>query len=60
MRPAVVKDVNPLDTVEIHVELLYKSDALESDQSGAFRIHEDIIEEGIKKLFKQRFVNRNE
>lgn len=60
VKVAKVKDLNPLNSIEVQLELIHKDDSVEVDNQGALRIHENEIFPVIRSLFKGKFVNKNE
>lgn len=58
--PAKIKDMNPLNSVEATVDLMYADDSVKRDQTLAVSIHENDLSDAFHKLMKKRFVNVNE
>jgi hypothetical protein len=54
------RDLNPLNSIDITLELLFKHDAVAVDTTGAVKVHEKEIHDAIKTLFKGKFINKNE
>jgi hypothetical protein len=57
---ARIKEANPLNQVDILVDLIFKDDSVELDQTGSVKIAETDIDAAVKKLFKGKFINTRE
>ena len=39
VKVARIKDLNPLNSIEVQLDLVFKEDSVEVDQQGALRVH---------------------
>jgi hypothetical protein len=57
IRIAKILDKNPLNSIDLTIDLLYLDDTLPKDQSGAVKIKEIDVCEGVRSLYSGMFVN---
>ena len=60
VKPAKIRDHNPLNSIELQVELIYKNESVEIDNIGAIKVHENDIAAAIQILFNGRYINKGE
>lgn len=58
--PAKPKDLNPINELDITVELLVRDDSISADTTGALQLQEEEINNALRLLMKGKFANVNE
>ena len=59
-RPAKITDKNPLNSIDITVDVLYVDEKYQRDERGGFKIHEKDIFQALYNLFNGKFLNKGE
>ena len=60
IKVARLKDLNPLNSIEIHFELLFRNDTYPVDGTGAVKVTDSMISEAVRTLFHKKFINLKE
>jgi hypothetical protein len=59
-KPAKIIDKNPLNAIDITVDVLFVDESYPRDQKGAFKVHEKDIFQALFALFNGMYINRGE
>lgn len=60
LKVARLKDLNPLNQVELHIELLFRNESIQVDNTGAVRVTDTLISEAVRTLYNKKFINLKE
>jgi hypothetical protein len=60
IKVARLKDLNPLNSVEIQFELLFRNESIPVDSTGAVKLADSFITEAVRTLYNKKFINLKE
>ena len=60
VNPASIQDQNPLNSIEIEIDVLLANEKLPRDSKGAYQIQEEDLFSAISTLFNGKLINRSE
>ena len=60
VNPASIQDQNPLNSIEIEIDVLFANEKLPRDSKGAYQIQEEDLFSAISTLFNGKLINRSE
>eukprot|EP00347_Sterkiella_histriomuscorum_P002129 403369358 len=56
----ILRDLNPINSIDLTLDVLYIDEKVQRDNTGASQIHEKLIDEAMKNLFDGKMINQGE